>query len=605
MEMKLAIITRCSRPDNLPYIKESIFTTDKFDITWYILFDTNILKDINAELLNSLQQDSIKISFLKGIDGDFGHQMLNKTIDNIDGFFYVLDDDNIIHEDFYESIYETMENNRVKRAFVFNQRIDFKDFTGQEIRYCSPDNMKVSKVDMAQVVLHTNIISDIQLIEMNYVADSIFIENVYNKLPNSFIFIDKILCYYNYLKTDRKACVPKVLYIGDDNKDLKSIKRQEWESDDMNVLYRKTDDNLIKDIISFNPDSIISTNNNIKNLSNINIDIKNRWIKFDNYFEGLGDISYSSSMNYILDNDNSRLISFFTPVYNTGNRILKTYESIKNQYYTNWEWVIVNDSSDGGKTLKIIENIASNDHRVKVYDFREKAKGVIGESKYRAAMLCRGDILVEMDHDDYLLPYSCDYLLKAFDTYPDAGFAYTDCAEVDDNLMSLKYSDGFCFGYGSYRDDYLLDRLIHTNVSVNINPKTIRHIVGVPNHIRAWKREKYLKLGGHNRRLSIADDYELIIRTFLETKFVKIPKNCYLQFIYNNSDSSNTHDLSRADIQRRVRSISNFYNFKIKRRFEELGVEDWAYSYDSNNPLLSPSKFGKDEGFVNYTLRID
>ena len=92
----------------------------------------------------------------------------------------------------------------------------------------------------------------------------------------------------------------------------------------------------------------------------------------------------------------------------------------------------------------------------------------------------------------------------------------------------------------------------------NINPKTIRHIVGVPNHVRAWRRSTYFEIGGHNRSLTIADDFELVIRSFLYSKICKIPKLSYIQFLYNNQGGRNTHDLSRADIQRRVRTITQY-----------------------------------------------
>jgi len=49
--MKLSIITRCSRLNNLRKVKDSMFTTDKFDITWYVMFDSTVLKDVDAEIL--------------------------------------------------------------------------------------------------------------------------------------------------------------------------------------------------------------------------------------------------------------------------------------------------------------------------------------------------------------------------------------------------------------------------------------------------------------------------------------------------------------------------------------------------------------------------
>jgi glycosyltransferase involved in cell wall biosynthesis len=269
---------------------------------------------------------------------------------------------------------------------------------------------------------------------------------------------------------------------------------------------------------------------------------------------------------------------------------------VKNQKYTNWEWVLVNDSNDNGVTLRIAEKIAENDSRVKVYDFHNKTGGIVGESKYRAACLCNGVYLMELDHDDYITPDALTYMVEAFTKHPDCKFVYSDFAEIDESHNSLTYGDSFSFEYGSYRDEEFDGRIYKTVNSPNLNPKTIRHIVGVPNHFRAWDRFFYHSIGGHNRRLSIADDYELLVRTFLMTKMVRVPKLLYLQFYHN----SNTQNFTRKDIQRRVRSISTYYNNQIKDRFDQLGLKDWAYEFNPNNPLQCASKFGFEENAANY-----
>jgi hypothetical protein len=81
---------------------------------------------------------------------------------------------------------------------------------------------------------------------------------------------------------------------------------------------------------------------------------------------------------------------------------------------------------------------------------------------------------------------------------------------------------------------------------------------------------------------------------------VRIPKLLYLQFYHN----SNTQNATRKDIQRRVRTISTFYNERIKNRFQELGVEDWAYKFNPQSPLMAPSLFGRDESAVNYIMDL-
>jgi len=78
---------------------------------------------------------------------------------------------------------------------------------------------------------------------------------------------------------------------------------------------------------------------------------------------------------------------------------------------------------------------------------------------------------------------------------------------------------------------------------------------------------------------------------------LRIKKVEYLQFIHN--DGGNTHNISRADIQRRVRTIAGHYNEKIKNRFEELGLKDWAYDGNPENPTWTDSQYDDLEGPVN------
>jgi glycosyltransferase involved in cell wall biosynthesis len=606
---KLNIITRCSRINNLYKLSESIFSTDKFDITWYLVFDTNFVTDLNIDLLLHLQSLNMVISFAKSIQGDHGHQLINKCIDTIqDGWVYVLDDDNLIHENFYERINEVLGKTD-KKAIIFNQKIGGIDFTGQDLRICSPENVKVSKIDMAQFLLKRDLIGDSRIVQGQYVADGIFIENLHNNNTEEFLFIDEVLCYYNYFQQNKqpnKKTLPRVLVLGEEpNSELKTSFIADYESQELFILHKPTDENLDKSIKDFDPDCIITVSDNYQKFSNLcekSYDIRKRWIHSSNYNESVGDSTYFCGSNYILTphyNENP-LVSLFTPIYNTGTKLWRTYESIKHQTYQNWEWVVVNDSNDNGVTLKIAEEIADLDSRVKVYDFHKKTGGIVGESKYRAASLCNGIYLMEMDHDDYLTPDAVDLMVEAFQKYPDCKFVYSDFAEIDENHNSLTYGDSFSFNYGSYRDEEYNGRVYKTVNTSGINPKTIRHIVGVPNHFRAWERFFYHSIGGHNRRLSIADDYELIVRTFLHTKMVRIPKLLYLQFYHN----SNTQNATRKDIQRRVRTISNFYNERIKNRFEELGVRDWAYEFNPQSPLNAPSLFGNDECVVNYVMNL-
>ena len=343
-----------------------------------------------------------------------------------------------------------------------------------------------------------------------------------------------------------------------------------------------------------------------KNLSRMPFQFRRKWIniELDKTIEEVGQSAYQCSMHSMLSPDaleESEMVSYFTPIYNTGDKLWNTYKSLLDQTYSNWEWVLVNDSSDGGKTLKIAEEIASNDPRVKVFDFREKSGGNIGEVKWRCCTLAKGFILAELDHDDLLVPWCTMDLYKAAKKHPEAGFFFNDTLEVNENWECQTYPEGFAFAYGKYRQEEYNGQMMSVADQHNINPKTIRHIVGVPNHVRAWRRSTYFEIGGHNRNLTIADDYELVVRTFLKTITCKIPKLGYVQFLYNNATGQNTHDLARADIQRRVRTIGDYYNEKIAKRFTELGLHDWAYEENPNNPLNAIPRYGDAEMAANIT----
>jgi hypothetical protein len=85
--------------------------------------------------------------------------------------------------------------------------------------------------------------------------------------------------------------------------------------------------------------------------------------------------------------------------------------------------------------------------------------------------------------------------------------------------------------------------------------------------------------------LNSADDYELMLRTFMNTTMVHLHHFCYEQYFYNNNTKVSNGGLGweyHGDILRHVRYIQNNYNIKIKERIEELGKHDWAY--DSTNP---------------------
>ena len=65
----------------------------------------------------------------------------------------------------------------------------------------------------------------------------------------------------------------------------------------------------------------------------------------------------------------------------------------------------------------------------------------------------------------------------------------------------------------------------HYKSFLNIHPSVIIDQVATIKIFEPLKvGEKYLEIGGHNKNTPIADDLELIIRTFLNTKIIHVKR---------------------------------------------------------------------------------
>ncbi|MBS9535507.1 glycosyltransferase [Mycobacterium sp. M1] len=278
-------------------------------------------------------------------------------------------------------------------------------------------------------------------------------------------------------------------------------------------------------------------------------------------------------------------VSVYTPVYNTGReRLLRTWRSLRRQSYDDWEWVVVDDHSSDPGTLAALDEIRA-DYRVSFHRL-EKPSGNIGELKGYLCSVATGDIFLELDHDDVLTPDAIAWIVDAFAQHPECGVAYTNWAEqYEGELVFHDYGEDYAYGYGKahwewHPENYATCEQVKTRYlvqdSLRINSATIRWIVGVPNHIRAWTRKAYHEAGGYSS-LHVADDYELLVRSFLTTRFVHIPKLGYIQF-YNTESIGNTQHSRNKEIQRVVRFVSGRYETRIHDRLLELGVDDYIWT---------------------------
>jgi SAM-dependent methyltransferase len=96
--------------------------------------------------------------------------------------------------------------------------------------------------------------------------------------------------------------------------------------------------------------------------------------------------------------------------------------------------------------------------------------------------------------------------------------------------------------------------------------QALSYIWYAPDHVRSWRTSVYKKIGGHNIELSVCDDHELCIRTYLETRMFYIPKVLYIYRI----TGGNTWLERNQEIQTKTVELFNQYAQKLAEHDSEL-----------------------------------
>lgn len=126
-----------------------------------------------------------------------------------------------------------------------------------------------------------------------------------------------------------------------------------------------------------------------------------------------------------------------TPTYNQGEFIEKTINSVLNQTFKDFEYIIIDSLSDDG-TEEIIRKYESSDSRIKY--IREKDNGQ-AEAINKGLEMAAGDIVCWLNSDDFF--YNDKVLERvngAFERHPEAGVVSGDAWYCNrDEVMTEEY----------------------------------------------------------------------------------------------------------------------------------------------------------------------
>ncbi|WP_159017964.1 glycosyltransferase family 2 protein [Algibacter sp. L3A6] len=205
------------------------------------------------------------------------------------------------------------------------------------------------------------------------------------------------------------------------------------------------------------------------------------------------------------------LVSIIIPTYNRLNSIEVALRSVLEQSYQNWECIIVDDRSTDSSFEKVSKYI-ERDKRFRI--IKRAVNSVKGASSCRNIGLfkAKGDYIVFLDSDDYLLEGCLENRILEFKLHDDKDFlVFPMGVKVNGELIINKIPES---------ESYLKDFLSYKFYWQTMCP--------------IWKREFIQKLKGFKAGYPRLNDPELMIRALLvpNVKF-KVFTDVNYDTIYN------------------------------------------------------------------------
>lgn len=241
-------------------------------------------------------------------------------------------------------------------------------------------------------------------------------------------------------------------------------------------------------------------------------------------------------------------VSVLTPIYNTNPEHLREMiESILTQTFTDFEFLILNDSPDNKEIEEIVSEYAKHDKRVK-YLKNEHNMGIT-PSRNSLLKVARGEYLAIFDHDDVSMPTRLEQEVAYLDNHSDIGVVsgWLEYFGVDNNVWQTPENDS--------------DIRIMTcdNCYVAHTAAMIRKSVLVDNGIE------------YEEFFTPAEDYRLWARLLDVTRFYNI-QEVLVRYRWTGNNTSRTQNAKRELARRSI-----YLDFRDKH----LGVYE---EFKKHNP---------------------
>lgn len=190
------------------------------------------------------------------------------------------------------------------------------------------------------------------------------------------------------------------------------------------------------------------------------------------------------------------MFSVVIPLYNKEKYIKRTLSSVLEQTFSDFEVIVVNDSSSDN-SLKIVEEF--KDSRIKVFT---KANGGVSAARNFGIDKTTHEIIAFLDADDVWLPDYLSTINQLVSRYPEAGmFATGYYSEIDEERQYTNHISNY--PRFSILDDYFKVSYNH-GLSINITSAT------------CVRREVLLSMPMFREKIKRGEDIDVWLRIALK-----------------------------------------------------------------------------------------
>jgi glycosyltransferase involved in cell wall biosynthesis len=131
----------------------------------------------------------------------------------------------------------------------------------------------------------------------------------------------------------------------------------------------------------------------------------------------------------------------FTPAYNGAHTLVRVYDSLKNQTFRDFEWIVVDDGSIDD-TPEVIRKWQHEVDFPIIYQFQANCGKHVAWN--RGVQMAHGELFLVIDHDDAFQPESLEVMLKWWEDIPEGERArftgvVTLCQYEDGNICGQPF----------------------------------------------------------------------------------------------------------------------------------------------------------------------